>query len=296
MKKVLCLIIAVLFFVQPCLAAEEAPVLSEDVQEKVTDLLDLLAAVDAGENGMYFSENKEIDQDFLDRFLTWSVWLSVPFIDGTAPEITELSGGTSGWKIPEDKLKAYLQNSVGRSDYEMNGNMKLTDGNIEIGGFTPSAAYGHERPDISKVSRISKTDIQIEGSVQYAPEFSEEPSYTSAFCVLLTQNEESMWGGYTLKEIRKWGKEDQTGQTGNAGSTGYTDEELCTMARTYCEARNSGISPQYVVVDSTDGNMVSIHLYEDMGDHTATFDWYTVDRNTAVGTNTLGETVDLKNP
>lgn len=64
MKKVLCLIIAVLFFAQPCLAAEEAPVLSEDVQEKVTDLLDLLAAVDAGENGMYFSENKEIDQDF----------------------------------------------------------------------------------------------------------------------------------------------------------------------------------------------------------------------------------------
>ena len=76
MKKVLCLIIAVLFFAQPCLAAEEAPVLSDDAQEKVTDLLDLLASVDAGGgNGMYFSENKEINTDFLDRFLTWSVWL-----------------------------------------------------------------------------------------------------------------------------------------------------------------------------------------------------------------------------
>ena len=68
------------------------------------------------------------------------------------------------------------------------------------------------------------------------------------------------------------------------------------MARTYCEVRSGGISPQYVVVDNTDGNMVMIHLYEDMGDHTATFDWYTVARNTAAGTNTLGETVDLKNP
>ncbi len=293
MKKILCLIIAVLFFTQPCLAASEEPVLSDDVQEKVTDLLDLLASVDAGGNGMYFSENKEINPDFLDRFLTWSVWLSVPIIDGTAPEITELSDGTSGWKIPEDKLKDYLQNSLGRSDYTMSGNMKLTDGNVEIGGFTPSAVYGHERPEISKVSRISETDIQAEGTVQYMPEFSEEPPYTASFSVLLTQNAESMWGGYTLKEIRQWEKE---GQTENTGSTGYTDEELCTMARKYCEARNSGISPQYVVVDNTDGNMVMIHLFDDMGDHTATFDWYTVDRNTAAGTNTLGETVDLKNP
>lgn len=293
MKKLLCLIIAVLFFTHPCLAASGEPVLSDDAQEKVTDLLDLLASVDAGGNGMYFSENKEINTDLLDRFLTWSVWLSVPFIDGTAPEITELSDGTSGWKIPEDKLKDYLQNSLGRSDYTMNGNMKMTDGNIEIGGFTPSAVYGHERPEISKVSRISETDIQAEGTVQYGPEFSEEPPYTASFSVLLTQNTESMWGGYTLKEIRQWGKE---GQTGNTGSTGYTDEELCAMARTYCEARNAGVSPQYVVVDNTNGNMVMIHLYEDMGDHTATFDWYTVDRNTAAGTNTLGETVDLKNP
>ena len=156
MKKLLCIIIAVLFFTQPCLAASEEPVLSDDAQEKVTDLLDLLASVDAGGNGMYFSENREINPDLLDRFLTWSVWMSVPFIDGTAPEITELSDGTSGWKIPEDKLKDYLQNSLGRSDYTMSGNMKMTDGNIEIGGFTPSAVYGHERPEISKVSRISE--------------------------------------------------------------------------------------------------------------------------------------------
>lgn len=293
MKKFLCLIIAALLFVQPCMAAEEEPVLSGEAQEKVTDLLDLLAAVDAGGNGMYFSENKEIDQDFLDRFLTWSVWLSVPFIEGAAPEITELSDGTSGWKIPEDKLKAYMQNSVGNSDYEMNGNMRLTDGNVEIGGFTPTAVYGHEKPEISKVSRVSETDILAEGTVQYAPEFSQEPPYTASFSVQLTQNAESIWGGYALKEIQRWEKE---GQTENTAGAGYTDEELCRMARTYCEVRNGGISPQYVVVDNTDGNMVMIHLYEDMGDHTATFDWYTVDRNTAAGTNTLGETVDLKNP
>ena len=55
MKNFLCLIIAALLFVQPCMAAEEEPVLSGEAQEKVTDLLNLLAAVDAGGNGMYFS-------------------------------------------------------------------------------------------------------------------------------------------------------------------------------------------------------------------------------------------------
>lgn len=300
MRKIWCFVLAALLLFQPCSASAQTAALNEDTQEKIVDFMDLLAYVDAGENDMYFSENKEIDTAFLNRFLTWSIWCSIPFIDGNAAEVTELSSGLSGWKIPEEKLKMYLQNSVGRSDYEMNGNMSLADGTLEIGGFTPSACYGHERPEVQNVSRISDTDIQAEGTVSYMPEFSEQQPYTASFCVVLTKNEASMWGGYTLKEIRTWEKTDTTSSAGDGMQTdtagGYTDEELCQMARTYCESRNFGISPQYVTVDNTNGNMVMIHLYEDMGDHTATYDWYTVDRNTAVGTNILGETVDLTNP
>ncbi len=41
-----------------------------------------------------------------------------------------------------------------------------------------------------------------------------------------------------------------------------------------------------------DGHLY-IHLYEDMGDHTATVDWYEIDPKTLKGTNFLGDDVDL---
>ena len=41
-----------------------------------------------------------------------------------------------------------------------------------------------------------------------------------------------------------------------------------------------------------DGTL-NIHLYEDMGDHTATWDWYYIDPNTLKGYNTIGDPIDL---
>lgn len=42
-----------------------------------------------------------------------------------------------------------------------------------------------------------------------------------------------------------------------------------------------------------DNGNLYIHLYEDMGDHTATIDWYEIDPKTLKGTNFEGEEVDL---
>jgi len=72
----------------------------------------------------------------------------------------------------------------------------------------------------------------------------------------------------------------------------YTDEQLCQMAGDYYNSIN-GQRPPVIEVDSADGDEVSIHLYEIMQDHTATWDWYFVSRTTAKGTNILGEEIDL---
>ncbi|MGN0342803.1 MAG: hypothetical protein ACI4DO_08415 [Roseburia sp.] len=75
-----------------------------------------------------------------------------------------------------------------------------------------------------------------------------------------------------------------------------SDEQLCELARIYYEKTTSSPAPEYVQVDGESGNMVYIWLYQDFGDHVATMDWYTVDRYTGKGQNTLGETIDLLNP
>lgn len=77
------------------------------------------------------------------------------------------------------------------------------------------------------------------------------------------------------------------------GQEGYSDEELCNMARTYY-TKHYEYTPPIVEVDNiTDDGKVMIHLYEVVEDHTATSDWYMVDRKTAKGTNILGEEINL---
>ena len=80
--------------------------------------------------------------------------------------------------------------------------------------------------------------------------------------------------------------------TESAKPAGFTDEELCDMARKYYE-RHHDFTPPVVVVDHTDGDTVTIHLFEDLEDHIATLDWYTVDRITGKGSGMLEGEIDL---
>ena len=72
----------------------------------------------------------------------------------------------------------------------------------------------------------------------------------------------------------------------------FTDEMLCERAKAYYQSVH-GEEPPIVEVDSVDGDEVTIHLYEIVDEHTATWDWYTVDRNTGIGTDVLGNEIDL---
>ena len=72
-----------------------------------------------------------------------------------------------------------------------------------------------------------------------------------------------------------------------------TDEELCKLAQQYYEKYHDGFSPEIVEVVSWEYDKAVIRLYDNMEDHTATYEWYTVDRKTGIGENLLSEEVNL---
>jgi len=85
--------------------------------------------------------------------------------------------------------------------------------------------------------------------------------------------------------------------TFSSASSGFSPEELCSMARDYYEDHHNYRPPAFEFRVNRDDS-VSIHLYtiEQKGteyEHTATSDWYNVDPLTGKGTNLLGDPVDL---
>ncbi|HJC11595.1 MAG TPA: zinc ribbon domain-containing protein, partial [Candidatus Blautia merdigallinarum] len=169
--------------------------LDAEVQNKVTELLDLLSKVDASGSGHNFVIDRTIDSDFAFSFLLESMLFDVPFVDGQPVE---------GWSMSEDTARQYLSTSIGVSDCTSEI-ISISDGMISVEPVQGLCAYGNDTPQITKVTQLSETDIQVLGSVNYTPEIVQiHQPYTADFDVTLTANPDSMWGGYTLKSINKW--------------------------------------------------------------------------------------------
>lgn len=167
--------------------------LDAEVQNKITEFLDLLCKMDASGSGHNFAINKTIDNDFASRFLLDSMWFEIPFADGQPVE---------GWSVSEEIAKKYLKTSIGVEEFTADW-ASVSDGMVVSQGVQVTCAYGNDTPQIIKITQLSETDIQVLGSVNYTPEFQGEP-YTADFDVTLTANSDSIWGGYTLKSINKW--------------------------------------------------------------------------------------------
>ena len=72
----------------------------------------------------------------------------------------------------------------------------------------------------------------------------------------------------------------------------YSQADLEKMALDYYEAK-TGYRPTKSGSQVNDDGTVSIQLYDNMGDHNSTSDWYTVDPKTGIGTDLLNEKIDL---
>ncbi len=82
--------------------------------------------------------------------------------------------------------------------------------------------------------------------------------------------------------------EDGSEAEDDAANTGsLSNDEIVELAK-----KHSG-APEAELDQVMDNGNLYIHLYEDMGDHTATIDWYEIDPKTLKGTNFEGDAVDL---
>ena len=73
----------------------------------------------------------------------------------------------------------------------------------------------------------------------------------------------------------------------------YSDTEICELALDYYE-RKYQYRPQVANVDNADEDWVTVHLYDDVDDHTATSAIYTINRYSLWGTDVINsEDVDL---
>ena len=74
----------------------------------------------------------------------------------------------------------------------------------------------------------------------------------------------------------------------------FSNEQLIEMVKKYREARGEYI-PEFIIVEDETNNIVTIHLYDIVIDHTATSDWYYINRNSGIGEDFFGERIDLNN-
>lgn len=172
--------------------------LEPEVQDKIIDFLSLLCKLDTAGGGKKFSQGVVIDQDFAYSFLIKSIWFKIPFVDGNPAQLIQ-----EGWLIPEETVREYLGNSIGIEEFNTDY-AKIEDGNVMLEGVTPTGAYGNDTPQILQVLKISETEIEVSGEVQYTPEAYDAEPYTAVFDVTMIANAESMWGGYTLESVNSW--------------------------------------------------------------------------------------------
>ena len=72
----------------------------------------------------------------------------------------------------------------------------------------------------------------------------------------------------------------------------YTQEELETLALEYCEAKK-GIKPAHVESELTSDGLLRIHLSNGYDEGGVVEEFYTVDVKTAVGTDSIGNKINL---
>lgn len=75
-------------------------------------------------------------------------------------------------------------------------------------------------------------------------------------------------------------------------NTEYTSEQLEQMALDYYEAK-TGYRPSCVASQENEDGTISIQLYDSFDGHNSTSDWYTVNKKTAIGTDILGNKIEL---
>ena len=77
--------------------------------------------------------------------------------------------------------------------------------------------------------------------------------------------------------------QDNGGSGMNQGGASAEEDLVCAVALAYYQMQSGGYAPGFVEVDGRDADGITVHLYDDMGTHTATCAWYVIDPETLLG-------------
>lgn len=183
--------------------------LDEEEKQGITDLLDIVSHIEGA------GDFKEIENVFADIFLRTSIERGIPFVNGQA----------ANWDAtPKDVIEDYLKNSIGYQDYDIGNGGEVNGGVVTIYEASGEMIPLNNIPQISKITQISDEEIEIWGIVDYTE--SDAMSflpYTIEFDVVMTKNPDSMWGGYTLKEIKSWEQQESEDDKSRAWKQSFID-------------------------------------------------------------------------
>lgn len=203
--------------------------LDTEVQNKVTEFITLLGSTDCKMGGLNSDKGKGYDGF---AFLYMSIYNKIPFLNGSPVE--NQTGDRYTWKVPEQDVVNYLKNSIGTTEYEtIQGASAVIDGKICIQPFDPGSMWTVDAPVVNKMIAVSENDVEIQGTIRYSTFEGEEEN--NQFDIVLTANPESMWGGYTLKEIKNWGEEQTQSAEGVDEQTLQNEMKKFVEILGYCD-------------------------------------------------------------
>ena len=100
-------------------------------------------------------------------FLYMSIYNKIPFLNGSPVE--NQTGDRYTWKVPEQDAIDYLKNSIGITEYETVENISdLLMGRYVFKLLHPGSMWTVDEPVINKMTAVSETDIEIQGTIRYS--------------------------------------------------------------------------------------------------------------------------------
>lgn len=229
--------------------------LDAEVQNKITEFITLLGNTDCKMGGLN-SERGNAYEGFV--FLYMSIYNKIPFLNGSPVE--NQTGDRYTWKVPEQDAIDYLKNSIGITEYETVENISaLVDGKICIQAFDPGSMWTVDEPVINKMTAVSETDIEIQGTIRYSTFEGEEEK--NLFDIVLTTNPESIWGGYTLKEVKNWDKEQEQSTEGGEVQTLQNEMKKFIEILGWCDQTSNWMADGKSLKEFSSANLSKSFLF-----------------------------------
>lgn len=175
--------------------------ISAEVEARLNSFCEVLAWVDfLGETGIAEVDDADFSRDFAAfAFYTDTLEKNGKTLLNEYGYTLDSSGGLLRIIAAESIVQRFLQDSVGKADMSK---MQYTSEKDVIVSSGSATAAGVDDVIINSITPISNTDIQIQGTANYVARGASAGAAT--YTITMTENAESLYGGYMLKSIDSW--------------------------------------------------------------------------------------------